>query len=324
VTNFTFVVDYSGNTNPPVVQLYWPKNGTRIGTDSFTWRGWVDDSSAQIEAQLVDADGVTNVVSGRVGRDGVFRIPDLPLATGTNVVSLIASNVLGEFFKTNISVVRSSVTINFDYTYAIPPTALITGEISEPGYTIWASGVRADQDEYGWVVWESPLTVDSTVLQIRAIPNSDNGGNGSGGGATFANEEVGNPVSAEAVDIEAKVDPAGQLYNRSYFVSDHTVTGLPFPWGTVCPHQSDTTISWEEQKGGGGIHTWLSAYPGPCDTTGTWPSAMYTCRAVDIQIFRWASRFGLTRTGPQMKSFLPAAVLIGRRVSMTTRALRKT
>jgi len=277
-TNFTFVVDYSGNTNPPFVQLFWPRTGTHVGANTFTWRGWVDDPSAQIAAQLVDTNGVTNLVSGRVGRDGTFRIDGLPMNPGTNTVSLTVSNVIGGFFTTNIAVVRSTVTINFDWTLPIQPTALISGEISEPGYTIWVNGVMADQDEYGWVAWDSPLTVGSTVAQIRAIPNSDNGGHGSGGsgGASLANEETGNPNSNDAVDIEVEVDPAQQLYNRSYFFSDHTATGLPFPWGTVCPHQSDTTISWEEQKGGGGIHTWLSAFPGPCDTTETWPSEMYT------------------------------------------------
>lgn len=279
-TNFTFVMDYSGNTNPPSVQLFWPRNGTHVGADTFTWRGWVDDASAQIAAQQVGANGVTNFVSGRVGRDGTFRIEGLPLNPGTNAVSLTVSNVIGGFSTTNIAVVRSTVTINFDWTLPIPPTAWISGEISEPGYTIWANGLMADQDEYGWVAWGLPLTVDSTVVQIRAIPNSDNGGHGSGGsggGTAFAGEEVGNPDSNDAVDIELEVDPAQQLYNRSYYFSDHTVTGLPFPWATVCPHQSDTTISWEEQKGGGGVHTWEgTAFPGPCDTTGTWPSEMYT------------------------------------------------
>jgi len=271
------MVDFSGNTNPPVIQLDWPQNGTHIGADSFTCRGWLGDPSAQIWAQLVDTNGVTNIMSGRVGRDGAFRIPSLPLSAATNAVTLIASNVLGQYSATNIAVIRSSVTITIDASSPISPSVgFLGGEISEPGYTIWVNGVMADQDEWGWVVWESPLTVDSTFLQIRAIPNSDNGGNGSSG-AAFASEEVGNPDSNDAVDIEVEVDPAGQQYNRSYFVSDHTVTGYPLQLNTICPHEWDTTVSWEEEKGGGGIHTWRWAgnSPVPCEPDG-WPSATYT------------------------------------------------
>lgn len=38
-TNFTFTLDYSSATNPPVIQLNWPQNGTQISGNSFTWRG---------------------------------------------------------------------------------------------------------------------------------------------------------------------------------------------------------------------------------------------------------------------------------------------
>ncbi|MCW5551575.1 MAG: hypothetical protein KIS67_05335 [Verrucomicrobiae bacterium] len=42
-TNFSFTLDYSSDTNAPVVAIYWPEDGAHICGSNFTWRGWVDD-----------------------------------------------------------------------------------------------------------------------------------------------------------------------------------------------------------------------------------------------------------------------------------------
>src|SRR5262249_23330681 len=114
VTSLVFRVDFSLDTNPPAITVLWPRDGIRVGTDSFTWRGVVSDPSASIVAQVVDANGVTNAFTGRVGRDGAFWIDNLPSTGGTNLLSLVASNVAGTSAGTNISVARSDLSLTID------------------------------------------------------------------------------------------------------------------------------------------------------------------------------------------------------------------
>ena len=87
-TNVIITLDFSGDTNPPVITVTWPQNGVQISGTNFTLRGVLDDETAQITALTVDANGVTNIVSGVVERSGTFWLEDLPLNPGTNLVTL--------------------------------------------------------------------------------------------------------------------------------------------------------------------------------------------------------------------------------------------
>jgi len=62
-TNFavSFNLNYS-NKLAPVVQLWWPQNGTQISGSSFTLRGTVDDPTVTLSAQITDSNGDTNVL----------------------------------------------------------------------------------------------------------------------------------------------------------------------------------------------------------------------------------------------------------------------
>ncbi|MGA3284639.1 MAG: hypothetical protein ABSD57_09310, partial [Verrucomicrobiota bacterium] len=81
-TNFSFALDYSGKTNPPAVQIIWPQDGTQISGSNFTLRGWVDDFTVTVLAQLVDTNGDTNIFNGLVERNGNFWLENLPLSGG--------------------------------------------------------------------------------------------------------------------------------------------------------------------------------------------------------------------------------------------------
>ena len=80
-THLTYTLDYTGKPNP-VLGLYWPVDGSQICGTDFTWRGTVDDPTVSLLAQIVDANGDTNVVSGIVERNGNFWVENLPLAPG--------------------------------------------------------------------------------------------------------------------------------------------------------------------------------------------------------------------------------------------------
>ena len=112
-SNYTYTLDYSSKTNPPVLGLYWPQNGSQICGSNFTWRGSVDDPTVTLSAQIVDSNGDTNVVNGIVERNGNFWVENLPLAAGTNSLMLTATDAVGNTNSTNISVVQSLVNMAF-------------------------------------------------------------------------------------------------------------------------------------------------------------------------------------------------------------------
>jgi hypothetical protein len=177
-TNFSYTLDYSSATNPPDVQLIWPKAGTKISGDHFTWRGKVSDSTASVAAQIVDTNGVTNSISGQVGRDGDFRVRDIPLGGGTNNLFLTITDVAGNVSVTQIPVVKSSLILTIT---SAGLGQAVTGTISDTNYTIWVNGVKATNNLDGtWIAPNPHLSLDTPAVQVRAIPNSDNGGNGGG------------------------------------------------------------------------------------------------------------------------------------------------
>ena len=79
----TFNLNYS-NKPAPVIQLYWPTDGTQISGSSFTWRGAVDDPTVALSAQITDSNGDINVVAGVIERNGNFWVDNIPLSPGTN------------------------------------------------------------------------------------------------------------------------------------------------------------------------------------------------------------------------------------------------
>ena len=164
-TNFT--LDYSSKTNPPVVQLHWPQDGNLIGGDMVTLRGQLDDPTAIITTRLVDTNGVTNIVSGLVERDGKFWMEDVPLNPGTNVVTLTATDAAGNVSVTNINLVQSSVTIT------IAPVSddqlnraitMVAGTIIDPSYSVSVNGVEATVDGSGnWSANDVPINNGGTA-----------------------------------------------------------------------------------------------------------------------------------------------------------------
>jgi hypothetical protein len=178
-TNFNFTLDYSGATNPPTVQLGWPQAGTMISGSSFTMRGQISNPTAQVIAQIVNTNGVTNSVSGQVGRTGDFWVPGVPLSGGTNSLSVIVTDAAENTSTTTIPVIQSSLVLTIS---SASLGGAVTGTISDPAnYTIWVNGVKATNNLDGtWIAQDPHLTLDTPTVKVRAIPNSDNGGNGGG------------------------------------------------------------------------------------------------------------------------------------------------
>jgi hypothetical protein len=303
-TNFDFTL--VSDTIAPVFQLWWPQDGAELCGDAFTWRGLVDDFTATLTVEVVDASGNTNTSSAIVERDGKFWFENLPLANGLSTLTLTALDFWGNVTTTNINVSKSAVQLAIDplaEDSLNDATITVTGTLNVSDHTVWVNGVKATLNGDGtWTAEGVPLNPGGTaVIQARAVPNSDNGGNGTGGsggsGATMQNP--GNPTSPQQKDTGAESDKKAQLYiykdDVSVQKSDDTVrfdeydldfqpTGV---WSTGQYwdyYEQPWKYDPETRNSGAGngtidskFHGEYSDYPpvtyGPCASTFVWPIA---------------------------------------------------
>jgi len=175
-TNVNFTLDYSNATNPPVLTVVWPQDGTAIGGSSFTLQAQVADNTATVTAQIVDANGDTNTVQGLVERSGLVWIQNLPLAAGTNTLTVTATDAAGNTSVTNLTLVQSTVTVSMnplssDQQNQWPVT--VTGTVSDPSCAVTVNGVPAtvNPDDGTWEadgVLVNPTGVASFDVEVYA------------------------------------------------------------------------------------------------------------------------------------------------------------
>jgi len=178
-TNVSFTLDYSSATNPPVIQISWPQNGTKISGTNFTWDGWVDDPAATVIAQSVNTNGVTNIFNALVGRNGKFWIEDLPLNSGTNDWTLFATNSAGNTSATNISVIKSALVLTIDPvspdSQLWQPTVNVSGTISDASYSVSVNGVQGTNNGDGtWSASNVPVSNAGTASFEAAASSGTN------------------------------------------------------------------------------------------------------------------------------------------------------
>jgi hypothetical protein len=211
-TNLTYTLDYSAKTNPPGVALYWPTNGAVICGSGFTWRGWVQDPTVTIAAQIVNTNGDTNALNGIVERNGNFWVDNMPLASGTNWLTLTATDAVGNMSSTNIAVVQS--TVNLAMTSIPDITNQTTVEVDgtvDDGYTVYVNGVMATGGA-NWSAYNVPVNGTGTsVFEAVAVLNSQtNSLTGGGGGTNSSLQNPGNPVVLSPVNIHSYANPSLQ------------------------------------------------------------------------------------------------------------------
>ena len=112
MTNFAYVFDTNGDTTAPALTLVWPPDGTQVSGDNFTVQAWMDDDTAAVALQYTDTNGIVQTVNGLVERGGNVWVPSVPLAAGTNSLSLLATDAAGNVSTNNFSVVQSSVNLS--------------------------------------------------------------------------------------------------------------------------------------------------------------------------------------------------------------------
>ncbi|MCL4787657.1 MAG: hypothetical protein KJ070_12820 [Verrucomicrobia bacterium] len=123
----------------------WYCPSTR-SAEGFCMHGWINDETARVKAQIVDG-GVANELAGLVERNGTFWVEDLPLASGTNLMTLVAEDAAGNLSSTNLSIVKSTVTLTITSTpegeSLYEPFGTVAGTVSDPDYEVTVHGVAA-------------------------------------------------------------------------------------------------------------------------------------------------------------------------------------
>jgi hypothetical protein len=148
-TNFDVVLDYTGATNPPVINLLWPQDGMAVSGTNITIRGTMSDETGGIVAQIVDGDGNTNTVQGIVERNNMFWIENVPV-NGTSQISLQATDAAGNVTTNNFTVTPSDLILTIDST----PTGdalyqgygSVSGTISDSSYAVVVNGMAVTND----------------------------------------------------------------------------------------------------------------------------------------------------------------------------------
>ena len=253
-TNLSFTLDYSSKTNPPLVNLYWPQDGTLVCNSNYTWRGWISDPTATVTAQLVDASGATNLFNGLVERDGKFWVENLPLSDGTNELTLTVADVVGNVATTNITVFPGTIAL---------------------AITVWlpAGG--------------------TAVIQAQAIPNSANAAGSGGGPVTYDNlgNPTLSPANAAEIQtdkpsrlfVQSYTACEDLQYNSQY--TDLATDDTFLESGTVQFNQC-VDVNWTDGQGGSGSQnmqdTWIINDPPVSGTNSTawvsqqtWPASWW-------------------------------------------------
>jgi hypothetical protein len=242
VTNLNITLDYATATNP-VIDVYWPQNGRQISGSNFTWRGWVNDPTAQVTAQIVAAGGDTNTVQGIVERDGKCWVENLPLSAGTNWLTLSVTNAAGLASMTNIMVIQSTVDLTIDPVNddLWLPMVKVSGQLSDTNYTVWINGVTAvvtpsgNGSDGSWSADKVPIDPGGTAtLNITLYPPDHDLGGGSGGG-TGGSGGAGsaNPSDPSTPSIELNLEKPSEVVLESAHRTDFTFDDGPQPEGMV-------------------------------------------------------------------------------------------
>ncbi len=173
-TNLAYLLDLNRDKTPPLISIKWPRTDCEVSGDYLTVQGMVDESTSQIEGQMV-CEGATNAVRGLIERNQRFWIDHLPLVGKTNLLTIKATDVAGNTTVTNLTVIRSATLLTLD---PIPPAALwqmqikVTGKVSPSSQEVRINGKRAVvRPDGSWVAVGIPMTKEGIAsFEITATP----------------------------------------------------------------------------------------------------------------------------------------------------------
>ena len=223
-TNFNVVLDYAHATNPPVIKLLWPTNGMAVSGSSCTIRGTMSDETGSIVAQITDGNGNTNTVAGLVERNNMFWIENVPLS-GTNQISLQATDAAGNVTTTNFTVLPSDIVLTIDSTPTgdglYQASGTVSGTVSDPTATVTVNGVTVTNDYWTdgltwyWTADNVPIYGQGTATFAAVATPA--GQNSSGGQALQRAQAMNNnSPPTPPVNVGMNVEMSAYILMTSY------------------------------------------------------------------------------------------------------------
>jgi hypothetical protein len=180
-TNVNVTLDYSGDTTPPALTVVWPQDGTYVSGSNFTFEGQVDDLTATITAQIVDAGGNTNAVRCLIERSGLVWADNLPLAAGANTLTLTATDAAGNANTTQLTLYQSSITVTMDplSIYQLNQSSVtVYGTVSDATAQVYVNGIGAYyiDDEGDWEADGVPVSPTGMAIFDMEVYGGSNPG----------------------------------------------------------------------------------------------------------------------------------------------------
>lgn len=181
--SFVCVFTTVGDTNPPVFAVESPIIGHQLLGDTFTIRGPCDDPTATMTGEIRGG-GETQQLYALIERNGYFWYEHVPLAAGTNYVTLTAKDAAGNVSKTNFLVIGAKDTV-LTMDPVEPDSQLwnqyidvITGRVEPADQTVWINGVQAIVKSDGaWSAKHVPVLSSpsggTALFNMTAIPPGD-------------------------------------------------------------------------------------------------------------------------------------------------------
>lgn len=176
-----FVLRLDLKTNAPIFRVNFPLGDRQISGNEVTVRGWVDDVSARVTAE-VSGSGQGKTIAGKVERNGRFWLERIPLAAKTNHLKVTVTDIVGNHTATNLTLIRSDDKIVID---PVPEKQLhqiqvtVTGKISPPNRFVWVNGLPATVAADGqWTAKGVPLskTDGVAIFDVTAAGESESPG----------------------------------------------------------------------------------------------------------------------------------------------------
>lgn len=163
--HITYVLDSGSWTNPPEIKILWPSNDTSIAGSMFTLQAQVADPTTTIHVSMFHRGAPPlEFDDAIVERDGRVIAKDLPLADGTNMISVIVRDAAGNSSTTNLGIYGSTVKITMrplKLEMLNKQLATVSGTISNPGLTVKVNGQLAT------VFTNSQWKADNVTLEQR-------------------------------------------------------------------------------------------------------------------------------------------------------------
>jgi uncharacterized membrane protein len=216
-----------------VLSVIWPTNGTSIAGSNVTVQAQMDDVTATVTATVN-----SNIVAGLVERSGAVWFNNLPLNSGTNTVTITATDAAGNMSTTNLNVVQSTVslTINPISSDQMNRTNItVSGTIGDSSEKVRVNGVLATVSGNNWTATHVPVSSTGTAGVNAQVTDSGNN--------PLAAQSVYQPQPAQVVLASYKKQEHDN-YTSSFFIS-----GLHI-WETGPTETLDDAIYWSLNSGG--------------------------------------------------------------------------